>query len=130
MRPHTLGVSIHYDAQGRVCKCTSDNGFVRKSDFLLAQIAGDVSRVAHLTDETFNTIPFCDFDSETAYARQWKVGPVSKALYDCVADRADSCEFWMLSSDGAQIYVLANSDLLLYNRLLRRIRARESFHSR
>ena len=55
--------------------------------------------------------------------------PASKASYDCGAERADSSELWMLSSDGTQIYPLANSDFPGFKLPTRRIRARKNIYS-
>ena len=86
------------------------------------------ARVARLAGQTLNTTPSRDSDPGAACARQWEVDPVSKALYDCGAERADSSEFCMLSSGGAQIYPPASSGFLVYKMPARRIRAQKNIH--
>ena len=90
----------------------------------------NVTRAGQLTNDSSNSPPLRDVCPETTYARERNVDPVSKASYDVGAELVGPSEFWMLTSYGAQIPPLANSDILVRNLPVRRIRARKNIYSR
>ena len=60
----------------------------------------------HLTREIFDTAPLRGLDPTTRYERQWRVDPISFALYEAGAPAVNSAEFWMPNGDEEKEYPL------------------------